>query len=462
MAGYDYDLFVIGAGSGGVRAGRLAAELGQRVAVAEEDRPGGTCVLRGCVPKKLLVFASEFSETFEDAAAYGWQVTPGAFDWPRLRDKVQAELTRLSGIYKRNLERAGATLIADRAELTGPHSVRLVKEGRDVTAERILIAVGAWPFLPKIPGIEHAVTSNEMFTLDKLPERIVIVGGGYIAVEFAGIMNGLGVETTLVYRGAEILRGFDLDVRAMLRKQMEEKGIKVLIEHNIKAIEKTGEGLTAICENEKELEADVILYATGRTPKTAGLGLEAAGVACDTSGAISVDAYSQTSCPSIYAIGDVTDRMNLTPVAIREGICFVETVYKNNPMAMDYKDIPTAVFSQPPIGTVGLTEFGARKAGYQVDIYKTAFRAMRHNFAGREEEMLMKLVVDAKTGRVLGCHLLGHEMGEVIQLAGIAVKMGATKAQFDATVAVHPTASEELVTLREKYEPEPDTLGHGG
>ena len=451
MSEFDYDLFVIGAGSGGVRAARLSAELGKRVAVAEEDRPGGTCVLRGCVPKKLLVFASEYSEMFEDAAAYGWQVAPGAFEWPRLRDKVQDELTRLSGIYRRNLERAGATLISDRAEIAGPNKVRLVGEGREVTAERILIAVGAWPFLPDIPGIEHAISSNEVFHLEKLPERIIIVGGGYIAVEFAGIMNGLGVDTTLIYRGPEVLRGFDLDLRAMLRRQMEEKGITVLIEHNIKAIEKDGQGLRAILENEKELEADQILYATGRNPKTPGLGLETAGVETDSKGAIKVDRYSQTSCPSVYAIGDVTDRMNLTPVAIREGVCFVESVYKDNPMAMDYRDVPTAVFSQPPIGTVGLTEEEARKNGFDVDIYKTAFRAMRHSFAGRDEEMLMKLIVDAKTDRILGCHLMGHEMGEVIQLAGIAVKMGATKAQFDATVAVHPTATEELVTLREKY-----------
>ncbi|MCP5433600.1 MAG: glutathione-disulfide reductase [Alphaproteobacteria bacterium] len=454
MSEFDYDLFTIGAGSGGVRASRLAAQTGAKVAVAEEDRPGGTCVLRGCVPKKLLVHASHFPDEAADAAAFGWTVPAPALDWSTLRDNVQAETARLSKIYHRNLSLAGAELIAERARLKGPHTVHLERSGRDVTARHILIATGSWPHLPAdVPGIEHALTSNDMFTLDRLPERIAIVGGGYIAVEFAGILNGLGVKTTLVYRGAEILRGFDLDLRVMLAHEMEAKGIEILLETNVEGIVKHEKGLTLVCERGKELEVDAVLYATGRRPKTERLGLDAAGVATDKTGAIEVDAYSQSSVPSIYAIGDATNRMNLTPVAIREGIAFVETVFKGHPTAMDYEGVPTAVFSQPPIGTVGLAEAAARAAGHKVDIYRTSFRTMKHAFAGREEHMLMKLVVDGETDRVLGCHIMGHEAGELIQIAGIALKARATKAEFDATCAVHPTAAEELVTIREKYVP---------
>jgi len=463
MSEFDYDLFTIGAGSGGVRASRLVAQTGARVAVAEEHKIGGTCVVRGCIPKKLFVYASEFEEEFKDAAAFGWSLSESSFDWPTLRDSVQTEVNRLSRIYDRNLKLAGAELIDDRAIITGTHTVHLVNENRDVTAEKILIATGGWPYLPQsVMGIEHAVTSNEMFELEELPKRLVIVGGGYIAVEFACIMNGLGVDVTLVYRGAEVLRGFDGDLRAMAQRQMQIKGVNVLIESDVKCIEKTDEGFNAILKNEKEIACDLVMYATGRRPNTAGLGLENAGVALDDHGAIKVSKYSGTSCPSIYAIGDVTDRMALTPIAIREGICFAETEFNNNPMAMDYDYVPTAVFTQPPIGTVGSSEEEAIADGYEVDIYKSAFRSLKHGFADRDEQMFMKLVVDAKTDRVLGAHILGHESGEMIQMLGIAVKMGATKAQIDATVAVHPTAAEEMVTLREKYEDPEIEVDHTG
>ncbi|MGF1453771.1 MAG: glutathione-disulfide reductase [Alphaproteobacteria bacterium] len=455
MTSYDYDLFTIGAGSGGVRASRLAAQAGARVAVAEEDREGGTCVLRGCVPKKLLVLASHYTEDFDDAAGFGWHVGETHFDWPTLRDRVQANLTHLSGIYQRNLANAGAQTILDRAVVTGPHSVRLVNQGREITARTILVATGSWPYLPSsVMGIEHAVSSNEMFLLEHLPERLVIVGGGYIAVEFAGIMHGLGVDVTLIYRGTEILRGFDLDLRVMLRREMERKGIKVLIESDVKCIEKTGDGYVVILERDTEIPTDLVLYATGRVPHTQGLGLETAGVEMQNNGAIVVDEYSKTTCDSIYAIGDVTDRVNLTPVAIREGIAFVETVFKDNPTRPDYDCIPTAVFSQPPLGTVGMTDLDVLQAGIEFDIYKTHFRTMKNSFVDRDEHMLMKLIVERNTDRVLGCHLIGPDAPEMIQMVGIAVRMGATKAQFDATVAVHPTSAEELVTIRERFVPE--------
>ncbi len=455
MSAFDYDLFTIGAGSGGVRASRLAAATGAKVAVAEEDREGGTCVLRGCVPKKLFVYASHYREDFEDAAEFGWTVPPAEFDWPSLRDKVQADVNRISGVYRRNLKGAGADIIYDRAVIKGPNTVHLVKENRDVSARTILVATGARPFLPDdVMGIEHAKSSDDMFLLDKLPEKMVIVGGGYIAVEFAGIMNGLGVDVTLVYRGAEILRGFDLDLRTLLRRQMERKGIRVLIESQVKCIEPEGDGYVVILTNEGEIPTDMVLYAAGRRPNTEGLGLETAGVEQGPIGQILVDDYSKTSCDSIYAIGDVTDRMNLTPVAIREGIAFTETVFKNNPTKMDYGCIPTAVFSQPPIGTVGLTEEEALLQKIDHDIYKAYFRTMKNAYAERDEYMLMKLVVEQGTEKVLGVHIIGPEAGEMIQMLGIAVKMGLTKQQVDATVAVHPTSAEEIVTIRDKYEPE--------
>jgi len=463
MSQYDFDLFTIGAGSGGVRASRLVAQTGARVAVAEEHKPGGTCVVRGCIPKKLFVYASGFAEDFDDASAYGWTLGDARFDWPTLRDNVQTEVDRLARAYERNLKIAGGELINDRAILKDAHTVHLVNENRDVTAEKILVATGGWPFLPQdVMGIEHAVSSNEMFLLDKLPERLVVVGGGYIAVEFANIMNGLGVDVTLLYRGAELLRGFDLDLRVMVRRQMEAKGIRVAIETDVKCIEKDGDGFVVISKTEREFPCDLVLYATGRRPNTAGLGLEAAGVELDDHGAIKVDKYFRTSAESVFAIGDVTDRMALTPIALREGICFAETYFKNNPTEMDYVNVPTAVFSQPPIGTVGCSEEDARKEGYTVDIYKTAFRAMRHSFADRDEQTFMKLIVDRATDRVLGAHIMGHEAGEMIQMLGIAVKMGVTKAQVDATVAVHPTAAEEMVTMREKYVEEEIEVDHTG
>lgn len=452
MSQHDYDLFTIGAGSGGVRASRLAAETGARVAVAEEFKPGGTCVVRGCVPKKLFVYASEFAHAFEDSVAFGWNVGEASFDWPKLRDAVQKEVDRLSHIYDRNLRLAGAELIRDRATLKDPHTVHLVNEGRDVTAEKILVATGGWPFFPdNVPGVEHAISSNEIFLLEDLPKKLVIVGGGYIAVEFAWIMHGFGVDVTLLYRGAELLRGFDLDIRAMVRQQMETRGPKVLIETDVKCIEKEGDQLTVVTKGEEEIPADVVLYATGRRPNTAGLGLENAGVDLTDTGAVKVDQYFQSSCPSIFAIGDVIDRMALTPIAIREGVAFVESQFKGRPTPMDYRAVPTAVFTQPPVGTVGCSEEDAKEDGHKVDIYKTTFRAMRNSFAGSAEQTFMKLVVDRETDQVLGAHIVGHEAGEMIQMLGIAVKKGVTKAEFDMTVAVHPTAAEEIVTLREKY-----------
>lgn len=454
---YDYDLFVIGAGSGGVRAARMSASHGAKVAVAEEHRVGGTCVIRGCVPKKLFVYASQFAEHFEDAAGFGWTVPQEpVFNWKTLIANKDKEIDRLNGIYIRNLNNSGVEIIDDRAVLKDAHTVHLVNEDRDVTAKNILIAVGAWPNLPSVPGIEHAISSNEAFDLEELPKRIVVVGGGYIAVEFAGIFNGLGVETTLMYRGPLILRGFDLDLRANLQEEVVKKGMKLLLESDIEAIEKQDDGsLLLQLKGGETIFTDAVMYATGRLPNTAKLGLENVGIETKANGAIPVDAYSQTSVDSIYAVGDVTDRANLTPIAIREGAAFAETVFNNNPIAVDHRNIPTAVFSQPEIGTVGLTEEQARaEVGIEdVAIYKSTFRPMLHTLSGREERTTMKIVVHESTDKVLGVHILGSHSGELIQAVGIAVTMGATKAQFDATVAVHPTAAEELVTMKEKYIP---------
>lgn len=463
MSDFDYDLFTIGAGSGGVRASRMAAQYGARVAVAEEYRPGGTCVIRGCVPKKLFTYASHFSEEFEDAVNFGWTVGETRFDWKTLVASKDKEIGRLSRIYQRNLRNSGAELIESRALVKGPNTVYLEAEDREVTAKYILIATGAWPALPGgVIGVEHAVTSNEIFHLEELPERIVIVGGGYIAVEFAGIMNGLGVDTTMLYRGAQPLRGFDLDIRTTLCREMEEKGIRVETEMDVKSIEKTNGGLLVVARNEAEFEADLVLYATGRHPNTKGLGLESAGVKLDAVGAVIVDDHSRSSCESIYAIGDVTNRMNLTPVAIREGMALAETLFNDNPSAVDYRNVPTAVFSQPAVGTVGLGELEAREHyGDAVDIYKAYFRGLKHTVTGRQEHMLMKLVVHQNTDRVLGVHLIGPEAPELIQLAAVAVNMGATKKQFDDTVAVHPSAAEEMVTMREKYVPQEMEVTHG-
>lgn len=451
---YDYDLFVIGAGSGGVRASRIAANYGARVAVAEEYRVGGTCVIRGCVPKKLFVYASHFSEEFEDAAGYGWTVEPASFDWKTLIANKDEEIDRLNGIYIRNLERSGVEIIASRAVLKDAHTVHLVGERRDVTADKILVATGATPFKPHtVPGIEHAITSNEAFHLEELPRRMIIVGGGYIAVEFAGIFNGLGVETMLTYRQDKILRGFDEDIRDGLMAEIRKKGVDLRTHTDIAAIERRGGKYLATMRDGAIVETDLIMYATGRVPNSEGLGLEEAGVRMKKNGAVEVDALSQTSVPNIYAVGDVTDRVALTPIAIREGHAFAETVFNGNPTAVDHSIIPTAVFSQPEIGTVGLTEHEARERFEAVDIYKTSFRPMKHTMTGRDEKTFMKLIVDARTDRVLGVHMMGPGSGELVQTVGIAVTLGATKKQFDATVAVHPTAAEELVTLREKWQP---------
>ena len=449
---YDYDLFVIGAGSGGVRAARMAAATGVKVGICEEYRVGGTCVIRGCVPKKLLVYASHFPEEFEDAAGFGHTVRGSDFSWATLIANKDKEIDRLNGIYIRNLENSGVEIIQSRGELIDNHTVKLIGEDRTVTAETILIATGGAPTKPEgVPGIEHAITSNEAFHLDDLPGSVIVVGGGYIAVEFAGIFNGLGSETRLLYRGPEVLRGFDDDIRSMLHQEMEKKGITVQTETNITAIEKNADGtLTATLTDGTAATADCIMYATGRAPLVDGLGLEAAGVDTEENGAIVVDRYSRTSQQNIFAVGDVTDRVNLTPVAIKEGMAFVETVYNDNPTAPDHMLIPTAVFSQPSIGTAGLTEEEAlAQSGGQLDVYKSTFTPMKHTLSGSDEKMMMKLLVDRSDDKVLGCHILGPEAGEMIQCVGIAIKMGATKAQFDQTVAVHPTAAEELVTMRE-------------
>ncbi len=448
MSSFDYDLFVIGAGSGGVRAGRIAAGYGAKVAVAEEYRVGGTCVIRGCVPKKLLVFASRFRGDFEDAAGFGWEVGETSFDWGRLIAAKDREIDRLEGAYCANLERSGVTILRTRATVEGPNAVRLA-DGSTVTARHILIATGARPFLPSsVPGIEHAITSNDVFDLKTLPSRAVVVGGGYIAVEFAGIFAGLGVETTLVYRGEQVLRGFDKELAARLTTAMEKRGVHVRVRSDVAAIEKTGSGLLLRLTDGETLETGLALYATGRVPNTAGVGLAEAGVALDPIGAVKVNALSATSVPSIHAVGDVTNRVNLTPVAIREGHAFADTVFGGRETVADHALIPTAVFSTPELGTVGITEEQALVHHAAVDVYRAEFRPMRNTLAGRDERMFMKILVDAASDRVLGVHLIGDGAGEMIQLLGIPLVMGATKRDFDRTMAVHPTAAEELVTMR--------------
>jgi glutathione reductase (NADPH) len=451
MPDHDVDLFVIGAGSGGVRAARIAAGHGARVMIAEEYRVGGTCVIRGCVPKKLLVYASRFSDEFEDAAGYGWTVGEPTFDWPTLIANKDREITRLEMAYTTNLERAKVRIVKSRAVLEDAHTVRLLATGTSVNAKHVLIATGGAPSLGNgIEGIEHVISSNEAFHLKQLPKRILIQGGGYIAVEFAGIFNGLGSEVTLVYRGDNILRGFDDDLRAHLRAEMEKRGIKIITKRIVEGIEKVDHGLCVELSGHDDVMADGVMFATGRRPNVKGLGLEAAGVKLGRTGAIEVDEYSCTSVPNIYAIGDVTDRINLTPVAIREGHGFADTVFGNKPTKVDHTNVPTAVFSEPECGVIGLTEAEACRQLPKVDIYKTSFRPLKATLAGRDTRSFMKLVVDGTTGRVVGCHVVGPDAGEMIQLVGVAVKMKATKADFDAAMAVHPTAAEELVTMREK------------
>jgi glutathione reductase (NADPH) len=451
MADREVDLFVIGAGSGGVRAARIAAGYGARVMIAEEYRVGGTCVIRGCVPKKLLVYASRFSDEFEDAAGYGWTLDEPVFDWAKLIANKDREIARLEAAYVSTLERAKVALVRSRAAIEDAHSVRLLASGETVRAETILIATGAWPHLgAQIAGLEHVITSNEAFHLDALPKRILIQGGGYIAVEFAGIFRGLGAQVALVYRGDNILRGFDDDVREHLRTEMQRRGITVVTKQTVDAVEKVEHGLCAELSDRASFTVDQVMFATGRKPNIAGLGLEAAKVQIARTGGIAVDELSRSSVPSIYAVGDVTDRLNLTPVAIREGHAFADSVFGGRPTAVDHTNVPTAVFSEPEVGVIGLTEATARQRFATVDIYKTTFRPMKMSLAGRDTRAFFKLVVDGETQRVVGCHIVGPDAGEMIQLVGIAIKMKATKADFDAVMAVHPTASEELVTLREK------------
>lgn len=447
MAVFDYDLFVIGGGSGGVRAGRVAAATGAKVGLAEEFRMGGTCVIRGCVPKKLMVFASEFREMFDDAKAYGWGVEAGSFDWSTFRPKLHAELERLEGIYRRILNSNDVTIHDARAVVKDPHTVAL-SDGNEFTAKHILIATGGHPTVPNIPGAEHAITSNEVFLLDEFPKKMLIVGGGYIASEFAGIMNGLGVEVDQFYRGEQILRGFDDEAREMIAAGMVEKGVNLTLGLNVAEMDKRDGGIWVKDTDGNEHMYDQVMFATGRGPNTSGLGLEEAGVTLGKKGEVVVDAYSQTSVPSIYAVGDVTDRVQLTPVAIREGMAFVETVFKGNPTPVDHELIPSAVFTQPEFGTIGLTEAEAA-AQEPIEVYSTSFKPMNHSFAGREDRVMMKLIVSKANRKVLGCHIVADHAGEMIQLAGIAVKLGASKEQFDQTVAVHPTMAEELVTMKE-------------
>ena len=443
---YDYDLFVIGAGSGGVRASRIAAQHGARGAICEEYRVGGTCVIRGCVPKKLLVYASHFSEEFEDAAGFGWEIGPRKFDWAKLIANKDAEIERLSQIYIKNLTASGVEQFLTRGVLKDAHTIDL--GDKTVTADKILIAVGGWPSMPDIPGIEHAITSNECFHLKELPKRALVVGGGYIACEFAGIFNGMGSDVSLLYRGDQILRGFDQECRDFLAAEMTKKGIDIRLHADVARIDKTGDGVKVTMADGSVIEADVILYATGREPKTDGLGLENAGVKLGKNGAVIVDGDLRTSQDNIFAVGDCTHRINLTPVAIKEGHIFADTQFGKTPRKMDYDNVAHAVFSQPTMSCVGLSEEAAREMYFDVKVFKSDFRAMKHTLSGRQERTFMKLVVHTATDRVVGIHMVGADAPEIIQSLAVAIKCGATKAQFDATIAVHPTAAEEFVTMR--------------
>jgi glutathione reductase (NADPH) len=450
MSDHDVDLFVIGGGSGGVRAARIAAQHGARVMVAEEYRVGGTCVIRGCVPKKLLVYASRFRGEFEDAAGYGWTVPQWSFDWPTLIANKDKEIGRLEAAYTMTLEKAGVAIVKHRAVIADAHTVQLAN-GKRVRAGHILIATGGAPtYGDAIPGIEHAISSNQAFHLERLPQHVLIQGGGYIAVEFAGIFAGLGSHVTLVYRGDNILRGFDDEVRQHVRMDMEKHGIKVITGYKVAAIEPTGSRFSVRLSNGFQHTADCVMFATGRAPNIDKLGLKETGVEIAKNGGVAVDEYSRTRVPSIYAIGDVTNRVNLTPVAIREGAAFSDTVFGGKPTAVDHINVPTAVFSDPEVGAVGLTEARARARFAQTDIYRAMFKPLKATLSGRDATVLIKLVIDGATDRVAGCHIVGEGAAEMIQMAAIAVKMGATKADFDATMALHPTTAEELVTLRTK------------
>lgn len=448
MANYDFDLFVIGAGSGGVRAARMAAQMGVKVAVAEERYLGGTCVNVGCVPKKLFVYGSHFAEDFKAAGGFGWTLDGASFDWPKLRDNKSSEIERLNGVYRNLLVNSGAALFEHRATIVSPHTVSV--DGVEYSAERILIAVGGWPSIPQFSGSEHVISSNEVFSLESLPDKIVIVGGGYIAVEFAGIFNGLGVETHLVYRGPMFLRGFDNDVCNHLAEEMVKKGIHLHFDRNILDIEKQADGrLLVNFDNDSSLDVGQVMYATGRKPKTEGLGLENTAVTLNKAGAIEINEGFQTNEPSVYAVGDVVGRMELTPVALAEGMALVKNLYAGAELSVDYCNIPTAVFSQPNIANVGYSQEQAEQKYPRLAIYKSVFKHMKHTLSGLDERTLMKLIVDRDTDKVIGCHMVGSDAGEIIQGMAIAMKVGATKADFDATIGIHPTAAEEFVTMRE-------------
>ena len=447
MSAYDFDLFTIGAGSGGVRASRMAANYGARVAIAEERYLGGTCVNVGCVPKKLLFTAAHFAQGFRDARGFGWIEQSPRFDWRQLIANKDREIERLNGIYRRLLKDAGVQLLEGHARLLDPHTVQVGE--RRFTAHNVLLATGSWPTVPQLPGAaEYGLTSNEAFYLTELPQRVVVVGGGYIGVEFAGIFNGLGVETTLVHRGELFLRGFDREIRETLAKEMRNKGINLRFSTQIRRVEKTGEMLSAQLSDETTVACGAIMFATGRHPLTANLGLEQAGVKLTETGAVAIDDRFQTSCANIYAIGDVTDRVTLTPVAIAEGAMLASNLFNGGDARFDYEAIPTAVFSQPTIGTVGLTEEQARKRHADVAVYRSSFRPLQYTLTDNPERCLVKLIVDRQSDRVLGCHMTGPEAPEIVQSLAVALKCGATKADFDRTVAVHPTLAEEFVTLR--------------
>ena len=447
MAEYDYDLYVIGAGSGGVRCARMSASYGARVAVAEELYLGGTCVNVGCVPKKLFSYGSHYPAAFEDAAGYGWNVGESTLDWKRLIKNKNREIERLNGIYRTILGDSDVTIHEARASLKDAHTVLV--GGEEVTADKILVATGGWPTVPDFPGKEHAITSNEAFFLEDLPKRVIMVGGGYIAVEFAGILHGYGSHVTQLYRGDMFLRGFDQDLRSHLAAEMLKQGIDLRFNANIASLEKTADGVVATLEDGSTLEADVVMYATGRAPNTRNIGLEELGVEIKKDGSIVVDDQFKTSVDNIYALGDVIDRFQLTPVAIAEAMVLSGNLFNGQNLSTDYADIPTAVFSHPNIGTVGLSEEQAREEYADIDVYKSDFKPMLHTLSGRDERTLMKLIVDKASDRVVGCHMVGPDAGEIIQGMGVALKAGATKAQFDATVGIHPTAAEEFVTMRE-------------
>ena len=452
MARYDYDLFVIGAGSGGVRAARFAAAAGARVAICEESRVGGTCVIRGCIPKKLLVYAAHYRDDFEDARAYGWDSHLPTFSWPQLIANKDREIDRLNGIYIGLLKNSGVELIQGRGVLADPHTVQV--DGKAYTAETILVATGSWPVIPPIPGGDGCMTSNEALELPDLPRRMLIVGGGYIAVEFAGVFANLGVEVSMAVRGEELLNGFDDDIRIELARAMRDQGVTIHTRTQLESIARSDAGITARTQMGQDIDVDTVLYATGRKALTKNMGLAEAGVELHADGTVAVDDLSRSSVPNIYAIGDCTDRMNLTPVALHEAMCFVQTVFRDNPTKPVYSDVPTAVFSTPVIGTVGLTEAQARKTFGRVDVYKSRFRPLKHTLTGRQEFSLMKLLVEPKSDRVVGLHMIGADAAEIVQGFAVAIRCGATKAQFDATIGIHPSSAEEFVTMRTK-EPEP-------